>query len=56
MKITCTNEEKQLLSTVLAKSGKCPLTQDCPDKMPCQKCIEENVNWNIANSTWEDNL
>jgi hypothetical protein len=53
MKITCTYEEKQLLSTVLAKAGKCPLTQYCPDKMPCQKCIDETVDWNIVSTNLE---
>lgn len=51
MKISCTQEEKELLKEAIP-SAYCVFdffeTEKCKGYKNCQECLEENIEWNVT--------
>lgn len=56
MKITCTDDEKEMMIIALAKSGDCPFefTEGVVCRFPpnlngCMECVRNNIEWETTN-------
>ena len=50
MKIICTEEEKKAIIEMIRESTVCPFKKrDCIDQESCNRCMEEEIQWNVTN-------
>ena len=57
MKITCTDDEKEMMIIALAESTECPFdfTESVVCRVPpslnrCMECVRKNIEWETTNN------